>query len=77
MFCRTCHIIWQEYQCVKYAVKGKRCRIFDVAKKKGVCSRKHDCSRNLSGSAKAMEPAMACEKIQSIYDDGAKVHTHL
>lgn len=62
-------------KCVRYAVKGKRCRICDVAKEKGVCPRKHDCSRNWSGSAKAMEPAMACEIIQSIYDDGAKVHT--
>lgn len=64
-------------KCVRYAVKGKRCRICDVAKGKGVCPRKHDCSRNWSGSAKAMEPAMACEMIQSIYDDGAKVHTYL
>lgn len=63
-------------KCVRYAVKGKRCRICDVAKEKGVCPRKQDCSRNWSGSAKAMEPAMACEMIQSIYDDEAKVHTY-
>lgn len=63
-------------KCVRYAVKGKRCRICDVAKENRVCPRKHDCSRNWSGSAIAMESAMACEMIQSIYDDGAKVHTY-
>lgn len=64
-------------KCVIYAVKGKRCRICDVAKEKGVCARKHDRSLNWSGCAKAMEPAMACEMIKSIYDDGANVHTYL
>lgn len=64
-------------KCVKYAVKGKRCIICDVANEKRMCRRKHDFSRNWSGSAKAIEPAMACEMIQSIYDDVAKVHTYL
>lgn len=63
--------------CYRCAVKGKRYRICHVAKEKGVCRRKHDCSYNWSGSAKAMEPTMACEMIRSIYDDGAKVHTYL
>lgn len=62
-------------KCVRYAVKGKRCRICDVAKKKRMRPRKHDCSHNWFGSAKPMEPAMVCEMIQSIYDDGAKVDT--
>lgn len=47
------------------------------SKKKRSVSKKHDCSHNKSGSAKAMEPAIACEMIQSIYDDGAKVYTIL
>lgn len=64
-------------KCVRYAVKWKRCRICEVAKKKAMCPRKHDCSRNWSGSAEAMEPAMACEMIQSIYDDGARRCIHI
>ncbi|XP_062590039.1 uncharacterized protein LOC134251653 [Saccostrea cucullata] len=62
-------------KCVGYAVKSKKCRICDLAKRKDVPVRKHKCSRNWSGSAKSMEPAMACEMVQSIKDQGEKVTT--
>ncbi|XP_048749762.1 uncharacterized protein LOC125647095 [Ostrea edulis] len=62
-------------KCVGYALKSKKCRICSAAKVKNVTPRKHNCKKNWSGSAKAMEPAMACEMLQSILDSGEKVST--
>ncbi|XP_056006937.1 DNA polymerase III PolC-type-like [Ostrea edulis] len=62
-------------KCLGYSVKSKKCRICDSAKQKNVPVRKHNCSRNWSGSAKAMEPAMACEMVQNIMDQGEKMET--
>ncbi|XP_062618074.1 uncharacterized protein LOC134279665 [Saccostrea cucullata] len=64
-------------KCVSYAVKVKNCRICSGAKAKGVPPRKHRCQCNWSGSAKAMEPAMACEMIQGIINEGSRVLQYL
>uniref|UniRef100_K1PUU4 Mutator-like transposase domain-containing protein n=1 Tax=Magallana gigas TaxID=29159 RepID=K1PUU4_MAGGI len=40
--------------------------MFPLAEKKGVPPRKHNCSPNLSGSTKSMEPAMTCEMLEGI-----------
>ena len=37
--------------------------------------KEHDCSKNWTGSAKAMEPALACEMIQDVISQGHKVCT--
>ena len=64
-------------KCIAYAVKSKRCKICQNAKKKGVPARKHTCSHNWSGSAKSMEPAMACEMLQDLMDEGKQVKIQL
>lgn len=43
-------------------------------KEKNVTPRKHNCKKNWKGSAKSMEPAMACEMLQSVLDQGEKVN---
>jgi hypothetical protein len=60
-------------KCVGFSVKSKKCRICDSAKQRNVPVREHNCHHNWSGSAKAMEPAMACEMVQNIMDHGEKV----
>ncbi|XP_055999332.1 uncharacterized protein LOC125677071 [Ostrea edulis] len=60
---------------VSFSSKSKKCRICSVATTKGVPPRKHNCRRNWHGSAKAMEPAMACEMLTAIQDEGCKVGT--
>lgn len=62
-------------KCVGYALKSKKCRICSAAKEKNVTPRKHNCKKNWKGSAKSMEPAMACEMLQSVLDQGEKVST--
>lgn len=62
-------------KCIGISVMGKRCRICEHAEKKGVPPRNHNCCRNWSGSAKSMEPAMACEMLQGIKDQGNRVQT--
>ncbi|XP_055999188.1 uncharacterized protein LOC125656742 [Ostrea edulis] len=54
---------------IGYSVMAKKCRICAAAKIKAVPPRKHKCSVNWTGSAKAMEPAMACQmlKIMTIF----------
>ncbi|XP_069135615.1 uncharacterized protein [Argopecten irradians] len=62
-------------KCISFSVKGKYCRVCTSAKKKGVPPRKHNCCRNWTGSAKSMEPAMACEMLQGVIDKGQRVQT--
>lgn len=50
-------------KCVRYVVKGKRCRICDVVKENRVCFRKYDCLWNWFGFVKVMELVMVCEMI--------------
>ncbi|XP_061175979.1 uncharacterized protein LOC133184928 [Saccostrea echinata] len=60
---------------VSFSSKSKKCRICSAASGKGVPPRKHNCRRNWHGSAKAMEPAMACEMLSAIQDEGCKIGT--
>lgn len=60
-------------KCLSFSVKGEKCRICSSAKLKGVPPRKHKCSCNWTGSAKSMEPALACEMIQSLNKEGTQV----
>nr|XP_019919129.2 uncharacterized protein LOC109617446 [Crassostrea gigas] len=63
-------------KCIGISVMGNRCRICEHAEKKGVPPRKHNFSRNWSrsGSAKSMEPAMACEMLHGIKDQGNRAN---
>ncbi|XP_062617807.1 uncharacterized protein LOC134279410 isoform X3 [Saccostrea cucullata] len=60
---------------IGYSVMAKKCRICAAAKVKGVPPRKHKCRVNWTGSAKAMEPAMACQMLKNVEDEGVKVTT--
>ncbi|KAK3090923.1 hypothetical protein FSP39_015740 [Pinctada imbricata] len=62
-------------KCIAFAVKSKKCRICESAKAKEITPRKHNCIKNWSGSAKSMEPAMACEMLQGVIDQGHKINT--
>ncbi|XP_052212333.1 uncharacterized protein LOC127831382 isoform X2 [Dreissena polymorpha] len=57
-----------------YAVRSKTCRVCSQHKKKGNDPCKlHDCRKNWSGSAKAMEPDMVTEMIIETAKKGVKV----
>lgn len=45
---------------------AKKCRICAAANAKTVPPRKHKCSVNWTGSAKVMEPAMACQMLKNV-----------
>ena len=62
-------------KCINYSVMCKSCRICDTAK--GGKPKDHQCSKNWSGSAKSMEPAMACEMLKDIQTKGKKVQNHI
>lgn len=51
---------------ISFSVKGKQCRICAAAKSKGNPPRVHQYCKNWTGSAKAMEPAMACEMPEKV-----------
>ena len=51
---------------VKYEVQSKSYRICQSAKTLKQKARVHRCSKNWSGSAKAMEPDMAVKMMQSL-----------
>lgn len=58
---------------ISFSVKGKKCRICAAAKSKGNPPRVHQCCKNWIRSAKAMEPAMACEMLEKVETSGGKV----
>lgn len=60
---------------LSFSSRSKRCRICSSAIARGVPPRKHNCRCNWQGSAKAMEPSMACEMLTTVQGDGAKVGT--
>jgi hypothetical protein len=51
----------------------KKCRICAAAKAEGVSLREHKCNINWTVSAKAMEPAMACEMLKKVKGEREKV----
>ena len=55
---------------VGYGVMSSSCRICAVASKQGVAPQQHDCRKNLNGSSKAIEPAVAVNILTSIKDKG-------
>ena len=60
-------------QCLGYAVKVKKCRTCTYAEKAQKPPKEHICCKNWFKSAKAMEPAMACDMLKEINDQGHKV----
>lgn len=56
-------------------MNSKRCRICSFAQKKN-CVPKTYIKLNWTGSAMAMEPAMACEMVQNILYQGERVCMH-
>lgn len=50
-----------------------KCRLCATANVKSVPSRKHKCRINWTCSAKAMYPAMACQMLKNVEDEGVKV----
>jgi hypothetical protein len=62
-------------KCIAFNVKCKRCRICAVASAKKTSPRIHKCRANWTGSAKAMEPAMACDMLKDIKSKGYNVGT--
>jgi hypothetical protein len=60
-------------KCLAYAVKCKQCRICAAAKMRDVPPRVHQCMNNWRGSAKSMEPAMACDMLRDIKNSGKRV----
>ncbi|XP_056017087.1 uncharacterized protein LOC125673339 [Ostrea edulis] len=62
-------------KCIGVSVMSKRCRICESARKRSITPRKHNCCHNWSGSAKSMEPAMACGMFQDVIDQDQRVQT--
>ncbi|XP_070548141.1 uncharacterized protein [Ptychodera flava] len=60
---------------IQYAVRSKKCRICDEAKARHEEVRAHDCRRNWSGSAKAMESDMVVDMVKDCNQKCAKVST--
>lgn len=60
-----------------YSLTGKQCRICAAAIFKGNFPRVHQCCKNRTGSAKAMEPAMSCEMFEKVETSGGKDPTSL
>lgn len=51
---------------VSYTSRTKVCRKCDAAARRHQTPPAHDCRRNWSGSAKAMEPAMVSSMVQDV-----------
>ena len=49
-------------KCIHYGIKNKVCKFCSKAEEKGQEPSKHDCRKNFSGSAKAMEP-QSCKEL--------------
>lgn len=72
--CWACISVWEKSKkIISFSVKGKECRICAAAKSKGNPPRVHQCCKNWTGWAKAMEPAMAYEMLEKVETSGGKV----
>ena len=60
-------------QVLAYEVLQNQCWVCDVAKRLGKKPRKHDCRKNWSKSAKAMEADMCVENVKAINESGEGV----
>lgn len=57
---------------LEYAVRSKTCRVCDRAERYGYKGKEHDCRKNWSGSAKAMEPDMVVEMVEKVREKGIR-----
>lgn len=60
-------------KCIDYDLKSKKCRVCAYWKRKNTPARKHCCTKNFSGSAKSMEPALAVTMAKRINAKGKNV----
>jgi hypothetical protein len=51
---------------VHHAIRCQQCRICDCAAKRGIQPKKHNCKKNWTGSAKAMEPDMLVQMVNDV-----------
>lgn len=61
----------QTDKCVAYSFRTRRCRCCDA----GQTDQEHKCSKNWTGSSKAMEPDMVVTMLHSVEDRGGHVST--
>ena len=60
---------------IGYEVRCKKCAICDAAARLNIEVRQHDCRKNWSGSAKAMEPDLAVSMLKTFKDKDASIKT--
>ncbi|XP_077991796.1 uncharacterized protein LOC144446003 [Glandiceps talaboti] len=60
---------------IAYDVRSKKCKKCEVAKKRNIEAKPHDCRRNWSGSAKAMESDMVVEMVKACAKMSVPLHT--
>ena len=58
---------------LKFATRKKSCRFCEAAERCGRPAPKHDCRKNCTGSAKAMESSMAVELLKGQPGDNFKI----
>lgn len=58
---------------INYATRNSYCRVCDNSDKSGKVLPIHDCRRNWSKSAKAMEPDMCKQMLQELGKNGVNV----
>ena len=58
---------------VSFSVRSTSCRTCQIAEKNSKEPAKHDCRRNWSGSAKAMEASMGLENVENVKKQGHAV----
>ena len=60
---------------IGYEVRCKKCAICEAAARLKIEVRQHDCRKNWSGSAKAMEPDLAVSMLNTFKDKDASIKT--
>ena len=58
---------------LKHALRCSGCRICDRAKERDVVPKVHNCKKNWTGSAKAMEPDMVVEMLRYIHEQNIPI----
>ena len=58
---------------VHHAIRCQQCRICDCAAKRGIQPKKHNCKKNWTGSAKAMEPDMLVQMVNDVKNKGIDI----
>ena len=60
---------------IGYELRCKKCAICDAAAKLNIEVSQHDCRKNWTGSAKAMEPTLAVSMLKTFKDKDASIIT--